>query len=70
MAGGIVGYASGTAGHRPSPVSNVMVALIVVLIFVIIDLDRPRRGLIEVDQHGLVDLRDTVIVEAGAPSRK
>ena len=33
-----------------------MVALIVVLVFTIIDLDRPRRGIIEVDQSTLLEL--------------
>lgn len=57
MAGGIVGYACGAAGHRPSLVSYVMVALIVVLVFIVIDLDRPRRGLILVSQKSLLDLQ-------------
>src|SRR6185437_1530653 len=48
MAGAIVGFSSGVAGHRPSLASYILVALIVVLVFLIIDLDRPRRGLIEV----------------------
>jgi hypothetical protein len=29
----------------------------VVLVFIIIDLDRPRRGFIEVNQSSLTDLR-------------
>jgi hypothetical protein len=33
--------------------------LIVCLVFIIIDLDRPRRGLIAVSQQSLVDLRDS-----------
>jgi hypothetical protein len=51
MAGAAVGFASGVAGHRPSIVSWIMVGLICVLVFVIMDLDRPRRGLIRVN-HG------------------
>ena len=57
MAGAIVGFSSGVAGHRPSLVSYIMVALIVVLVFIIIDLDRPRRGLIEVSNQSLLDLQ-------------
>ena len=34
-----------------------MIALIVVLVFIILDLDRPRRGFIEVSQKSLVDLQ-------------
>lgn len=33
-----------------------MMTLIVVLVFLIIHLDRPRRGLIEVDQLSLVSM--------------
>ena len=57
MTGIIVGYASGVAGYRAPLVSYIMVALIVLLVFIIIDLDRPRRGLIEVSQKSLVDLQ-------------
>lgn len=34
-----------------------MVALIVSLVFVIVDLDRPRRGLIEIDQSPILNLQ-------------
>jgi uncharacterized membrane protein (Fun14 family) len=57
MAGGIVGYACGVGDHRPSFASYVMVVLIVVLVFIIVDLDRPRRGLIQVSQKSLLDLQ-------------
>lgn len=60
MAGVIVGFSAGLAGHRPSMVSYVMVALMVVLVFIILDLDRPRRGLIEVSQASMVELRDSI----------
>jgi hypothetical protein len=55
-----VGYAAGVAGHRPSIVSYLMVGLVVVLVFIILDLDRPRRGLIEVNQQGLEDVRAAI----------
>lgn len=63
MAGVIVGYAAGTAGHRASFVAYVLVALIVLLVFIIIDLDRPRRGLIEVSQKSLTDLQAAMRAE-------
>jgi hypothetical protein len=57
LLGGVVGYSSTISGVRPGmPVYSLMI-LIVVLCFLIIDLDRPRRGLIEVDQ---TKLRQTV----------
>lgn len=57
LTGALVGYASGVSGVRVSRGTYVLVSLIVVLVFIIIDLDRPRRGLIEVDQSSLIDLR-------------
>jgi Protein of unknown function (DUF4239) len=65
MAGGIVGFSSGIAGHRPSLVSYMMVALIVVLVFIILDLDRPRRGLIQVSQSSMVALQTAIQAEVG-----
>lgn len=58
----IVGYAAGVAGNRVSLVAYIMVVLIVLLIFIIIDLDRPRRGLIEIDHSSLFQLRDAIEV--------
>jgi uncharacterized membrane protein (Fun14 family) len=57
---GIVGYAAGVAGHRVSLVTYIMVVLIVLLVFVIIDLDRPRRGLIQVNQESLTELQRSI----------
>lgn len=53
----MTGYSSGLHGKRIiAPV--VLVALVVTLIaFIIIDLDRPRRGLIQVNQAPLLDLQ-------------
>jgi uncharacterized membrane protein (Fun14 family) len=56
LTGGVVGYAAGVAGHRPSVTTYVLLVLIVVLSFVIMDLDRPRRGIIRIDQSSLVNL--------------
>jgi hypothetical protein len=53
----LVGYASGIARHRASFPTYILVILITFLVFLIIDLDRPRRGLIEVSQQSLVDLQ-------------
>jgi hypothetical protein len=56
LTGGVIGYAAGVAGHRTSFVTYILVMLIVVLTFIIVDLDRPRRGLIRVSQASLIDL--------------
>ncbi|TXH52231.1 MAG: DUF4239 domain-containing protein [Burkholderiaceae bacterium] len=53
----VVGYASGSAGHRPAFATYILVVLIVVLAFLVVDLDRPRRGLIRVDQASLLNLK-------------
>jgi hypothetical protein len=61
----IVGFGTGVVGQRPSWVSVVMVVLIVGLVLVILDLDRPRRGLIEVSEKNLLDLQRSMQNEAG-----
>jgi FtsH-binding integral membrane protein len=66
MTWAIVGYASGVAGHRTSFVAYVMLVLIVLLVFIIIDLDRPRRGLIEINHTSLTDLQ--AIIDAAVCS--
>ncbi len=53
----LVGFASGMAGKRATFPTYVLVGLVVLLVFVIIDLDRPRRGFIEVSQQSLIDLQ-------------
>lgn len=69
LSSAIVGYAAGVVGHRPSVVSYLMVALVVVLVFIILDLDRPRRGFIEVNQKSLVEVQATMAGAAGSPAR-
>ena len=69
MAGLIVGYAAGVAGHRASFATYVLVVLIAILVFIILDLDRPRRGLIQVSQESLVELQAAIREGAGAGDR-
>lgn len=57
VVGAIIGYTAGIAGHRPSPVSHLLVVMVVMLVFIIVDLDRPRRGLIQVSEQSLVELQ-------------
>ena len=57
VSGSILGAAAGLAGGRPVLATVSMAALIVLVIFIVIDLDRPRRGLIQVDQSSMVALR-------------
>jgi hypothetical protein len=60
----IVGFGAGIVGHRPSWVSFAMVTLIVALVLVILDLDRPRRGLISVSEKSLLDLQASMSRQA------
>ena len=38
-------------------ITYILVTLIVCLVFIVIDLDRPRRGLIQVNQQSILDLQ-------------
>ena len=54
LSGYLLGFGAGAGRTRITAPVLVMPLLIVALVFVIIDLDRPRRGLIMVDQSPLV----------------
>lgn len=55
-----VGYASGLAGLRNFFVVMLLPVLIAAVIHVIIDIERPRRGLIKVGQQRLIELRQNL----------
>ncbi len=55
-----LGYASGIAGHRVTVAALVLVMLIALVVYLIIDLDRPRRGAIRVSHESMLDLRQTM----------
>jgi len=65
----IVGFSGGVIGRRPPLVSFAMVVLIVVLVFVILDLDRPIRGLIVVSEKNLLDLQASMKAEGAGTGR-
>ncbi len=50
LSGAMLGYSSGIAASKPATPVYLMLMLIILMVFMIVDLDRPRRGLIEVDQ--------------------
>jgi hypothetical protein len=60
VANALIGYGCGLGEVRNLFVTLVASVLIAVVIFVIIDLDRPRRGLIRVSQDRMVELRDSL----------
>ena len=47
----ILSYMSGASGHPDQLPAYAVLALICLIIYLIIDLDRPRRGLVSVDPH-------------------
>ncbi len=57
---GLIGYGCGLGGYRNFFVTLTAAVLIAAVILVIIDLDRPRRGLIKVSQQRLIELRDSL----------
>ncbi len=61
LLGSILGYSSGLTAVKAGFPIYAMLILIVVLVFVIIDLDRPRRGLIEVNQASMQAVSETML---------
>jgi hypothetical protein len=60
LAVGVVGYGNGLAGSRALGATGVLILLITLVILLIIDLDRPGRGLIRVGQDSLVRLQQSL----------
>jgi hypothetical protein len=60
MATGLIGYGCGLSGVRNFFVTIISSILIAAVILVIIDLDRPHRGLIRVSQQRMIDLRESL----------
>lgn len=57
---GLAGYATGTGGRR-LPVPTITAALMIsAVILLIVDLHRPREGMIRLGQQSMLDLRATV----------
>jgi hypothetical protein len=63
----IMGYATAIAGHRTSFVAYLMIGLIVILAYLIVDLDRPRRGLVQVSEKSLRDLQADMRTASAQP---
>ena len=68
-----LGYASGIAGHRVTLAAFVLIVLIALVAYLIIDLDRPRRGAMQVSHESMLSLQKTIGVtpsHAAAPNGK
>ncbi len=55
-----LGYASGIAGHRVTLAAFVLMVLIAMVVYLIIDLDRPRRGVIQVSHESMLRLQESI----------
>jgi ABC-type multidrug transport system fused ATPase/permease subunit len=60
-----LGYASGTAGHRVTLAAFVMVILVALFVYLILDLDSPRRGVIQVSHESMLSLEQTIAATQG-----
>ncbi len=58
--GGIMGYSAGLSGKRMFAPIALVSLLITLIVFIIIDLDRPKRGLIQVNQSVMIELLNNV----------
>jgi hypothetical protein len=57
---GLLGYTLGMTQHRSFIPTLLTLVLVVVIIGVIVDLDRPRRGLIRVSQESMIQLQQNI----------
>lgn len=62
-----LGYASGISAHRVTVPGLTLVLLIACVVYLIIDLDRPRRGVIQVNQGSLIELQRGMVEKSSAP---
>jgi hypothetical protein len=57
---GLTGYTSGLTGGRSLVATLILSLIITAVVFVILDFDRPYRGIITVNQQSMVELRDAI----------
>lgn len=58
IAGALVtGYSAGLGGARPAFGTAAFAVVVALVVFMIADLDRPRRGIIQVGQENLIELQ-------------
>ena len=57
LSGAIIGYSSGLSLKRAYIPTVILTLLIVLVVFITIDLDRPKRGVIKVKQDSMLELK-------------
>ena len=60
VAAAMLGFVSGSGRHRSRVGADILLLLLTLALTLIVDLDRPRRGAIEVSPQPLIDLRATM----------
>lgn len=60
LSGAIIGYSSGLSFKRAYVPTVLLTLLIVLVVFITIDLDRPKRGIIKVKQDSMLELKHTI----------
>ena len=58
MSGALIGYGSGLGRKRSSIPALMLTFLICLVVFIIIDLDRPKRGVIRINQNSMMLLKN------------
>ena len=53
---GMVGYGAGLAGRRPRVIAGLLILALATTLILVIDLDRPREGLLQVSQRPLIEV--------------
>lgn len=67
---GMVGYSAGLARRRSTVTGGVMVVVLGAVVTLVVDLDRPRDGFLQVNQQPLIDLQEQIGEPASiSPSR-
>jgi len=56
----VLGYAGGIALSRPKVATVSLSVLIVLVLFLVFDLDRPRRGFVQVSQASMLELEELI----------
>lgn len=56
----LLGHSSGQSGRRHAGLWSAFNILLAMLFFLVLDFDRPRRGLIQVDHTPLLDLKESL----------
>jgi hypothetical protein len=57
---GMVGFSAGLSGRRSLIIASVLVIVLSAVITLVIDLDRPREGFLQVSQQPLIDLQQQI----------